>query len=270
MSKIILATDFSPVAQHAAIYAAHLADNLQMELLLFHTFIIPFAYTDSAVPLLNIEESREISETSMAFEIERIRSLKPSLSVTSKLKPGGFIESLKEEIQENPPALILLGSSGSEIDSVLWGSMAVKALRCFRVPVLTIPVKATWHPIQKIGFAADYRSFSEDTPFKEILEWCAIMKADLSVVHIDSSETEKMEPPEILKSALREKNPTYHSVNNDRIEEGVKSFIEQNEIDWLLLIPQEFGFWRSLFHKSKTKMLAQVSHIPILALHQDK
>lgn len=268
MAQIIMATDFSPVAQNAAGYAAHLARYLQMDLVLFHTYIIPFAYTDSAVPLLNTEEVKAIAEASMEAESLRLRTLEPSLNISVKIAPGDLIDCIREEIQENNPQLIVLGTSGDKDDSVLWGSMAVKALRAFTVPVLTVPAKAVWEPLTKVCFAADYHTITENTPFHEISRWVKFMNAGLSVVHIDTPPAETTQPPARLQSSLASLEPTYHSVSTDRIDEGVQAFINHHQIDWLILIPRKYGFWKNLFHKSRTKMLAQVSHIPILSLHQ--
>lgn len=268
MAQIIMATDFSPVAQNAAGYAAHLARYLQADLVLFHAYIIPFAYTDSAVPLLNTEEVKAIADASMEAETMRLKTLEPSLSITSAIVPGDLIDCLHEEISENSPQLIVLGTSGNREDSVLWGSMAVKALRAFTIPVLTVPAKAVWHPLTRICFAADYHTINEHTPFAEIRNWTKQMNARLSVVHIDTPPAETTPPPALLQSALAPLEPTYHSVSTDKIEEGVQAFINHHQIDWLLLIPRKFGFWKSLFHKSRTKMLTQVSHIPIMSLNQ--
>jgi len=271
MAHILFATDFSPIAQHAATYATHLAQSLQMDLTLLHAYIVPFAYEDSATPLLNHEEVKEIAESSMMAEQSRLQTLAPQLSVTTKIMPGDLISCLQDEINEHPPALVALGTSGREADSILWGSMAIKALRCFNTPVLVIPAKASWRPVHKVGFAADYEKISGETPFSDIISWVNKMKATLSVIHIDRTSTGRpaTPPPQLLQEVLAPNNPTYHTISAESIIDGVQNFVRQHEIDWLILIPRKYGFWASLFHKSRTKMLAQVSHIPILALHQD-
>lgn len=269
MATIIFATDFSPVAQHAATYAAHLAQYLKKDLLLLHAYIIPFNYTDSAIPLLNADEVKEIATSSIEAEKKRLQQIEPNLSIEGKITAGDIIDCLHDEINETPPELIILGTSGDDAESILWGSMAVRALRSFKIPVLTIPSKANWKPIRKIAFAADYNKISENTPFSLISYWVSKMDATLSVVHIDNPTGEAIPPPELLKSAFDIYPTTFHSVSTENIIKGVQDFIHLNQIDWLMLIPRKYGFWGSLFHKSRTKMLAQVSHIPILSIHQD-
>jgi nucleotide-binding universal stress UspA family protein len=268
MNTILLATDYSPAAQNAAIYAMHLSEHLQANLELVHAYVIPFAYTDSPVPLLNIDEIQKIAEDSMEVELRRLKTLSPQINITTKIMPGDIIDCLNERIEENPPMLIVMGTSGQGSDSMLWGSMAVKALRSLKAPVLAVPANVAWKPVGKICFAADYDQVSEHTPATEILTWARLMEATLDVIHVDKPE-KAVTPPIALVNMLELANPQYHAIINENIEGGVAEFLEEHNIGWLLVIPKKYGFFESLFHKSRTKLLTQVSNVPVLALHQE-
>ncbi len=268
MNTILLATDYSPAAQNAATYAANLALHLNASLEMVHAYTIPFAYTDAPVPLLNIEEIQRIAEESMASERVRIRQLFPELHCTTKILPGDIIDCLSERIEEHSPLLVVMGTSGNNADSFLWGSMAVKALRQLKGPVLAIPVQAAWEPVQRICFAADYEQVSAQTPCEEVLRWSRQMNAALDIVHVDKPGAHTP-PPTLLLEALHPLNPAFHSLAADHLEAAVASFLRERKVDWLLIIPRKYGFFESLFHKSRTKLLATVSNVPVLALHQE-
>jgi len=72
-----------------------------------------------------------------------------------------------------------------------------------------------------------------------------------------------------LVNMLQGANPTFHAIINENIEGGVAEFLQDHKIDWLLVIPKKYGFFENLFHKSRTKLLTQVSNAPVLALHQE-
>lgn len=268
MNTILLATDYSPAAQNAAMYAMHLARHLNAHLELVHAYIIPFAYTDSPVPLLNIEEIQKIAEDSMEVELRRMKTLSPEANITTKILPGDIIDCLNEIIEDHPPSLIVMGTSGQGSDSMLWGSMAVKALRSLKAPVLAVPANVVWKDVRKICFAADYDQVSEHTPSTEILAWSRMMNASMDVIHVDKPE-QAVTPPMMLVNMLEPIGPQYHAIINENIEGGVAEFLEQHSIGWLLVIPKKYGFFESLFHKSRTKLLTQVSNVPVLALHQE-
>jgi len=268
MNKIIVATDFSPAAQNAAEYALHLARHLQAQLELCHAYVIPFAYTDSPVPLLNIDEIQKIAEESMAAETKRLQHLAPSYQFNTRILPGDIADCLAELIAEERPLLIVMGTSGAGNDSFLWGSMAVKSLRTLNAPVLAIPANVIWKPVEKICFAADYDQISTSTPTQEILYWARTMNASIDVIHVDKPE-KAITPPMTLVEQLKDASPVYHAIINENIEGGVAEFLQEHQIGWLLVIPKKYGFFENIFHKSRTKLLTHVSNVPILALHQD-
>ncbi len=268
MNTILLATDYSPAAQNAAVYALHLAEHLNARLELVHSYVIPFAYTDSPMPLLNIDEIQKIAEESMEAELKRLQGMAPNMAITTKVMPGDIIECLSELIDDQPPVLIVMGTSGQGSDSILWGSMAVKALRNLKAPVLAVPTTVSWKPVQKICFAADYDQVSEYTPTAEIIKWARKMDATIDVIHVDKPEM-AVTPPKTLVDMLEPLQPEYHAIINENIEGGVAEFLQEHQIGWLLVIPKKYGFFENLFHKSRTKLLTHVSNVPVLALHQE-
>jgi len=267
-NTLLLATDFSPASQNAAVYALHLAKLLNAKVELVHAYIIPFAYTDSPVPLLNLEEIQKISEESMHAEQARLKAIMPDMEITTKLLPGDIVDCLAELIDESLPMLVVMGTSGNSEDSMLWGSMAVKSLRHLKAPVLAVPTDVTWKPVNKICFAADYSQVSEHTPAGEILNWANRLGASLDVIHVDKPGAPTETPP-MMKELLGAGDTEYHNIIDDNIETGVASFLQEHEIGWLLVIPKKYGFFENLFHKSRTKLLTHVSNAPVLALHQD-
>jgi len=267
-NTLLLATDFSPASQNAAVYALQLAKLLNAKVELVHSYIIPFAYTDSPVPLLNLEEIQKISEDSIKAESERLKSIAPDMEISTKILPGDIVDCLSELIEEEPPLLVVMGTSGNSEDAMLWGSMAVKSLRNLKAPVLAVPAGVTWAPVNKICFAADYSQVSEHTPAGEILSWANKLGASLDVIHVDKPD-QIMEIPPLLKEMLGAGDTEYHTIVDENIETGVASFLQEQAIGWLLVIPKKYGFFENLFHKSRTKQLTHASNVPVLALHQD-
>ena len=231
MNTIILATDYSPAARHAAVYAAHLAQQLGMELRLFHAYVIPFSYTDSPVPLLNVEEVQEISQQSMDAEIAHLQNIFPGVAIAGDIAPGDIIDCLNERIEEQKPELVAMGTSGAGGDSFLWGSMAVKALRTLTVPVLAIPLEAQWGIINRICFAADYKNMEGNKLLSgEVKKWTSKLGAKLDIVHIDKPG-EHIAPNENFRQSLSDISPEYHTIVNDHIGDGISEYLEKNSAD---------------------------------------
>lgn len=266
-NTIVLATDFSPAAQNAADYAVHLAAHLNCSLHVLHTYIIPFAYTDSPVPLLNIDEMQKIAEDSMLAEMDRLKSVHASVPITHAILPGDLMECLAEVIADSKPDLIVMGTSGQGGKGFFWGSMAINALRDLSTAVLVIPQAVQWRNIAQICLAADYKQPPSITTLKQVQHWVEDLSAQLAVVYVSKSEAPNIQPPAQFINELEAIPVHYHSLTGEQIEATVAAFAEQQQVDWLVVLPKKYGFFQNLFHSSRTKLLGQVSKIPILALH---
>lgn len=269
MSTIVLATDFSPSAKNAADYCLRLAAYLRANVELLHAYVVPFAYTDTPLPLVDIEEISKLAEEQMEDEMKRLRQAAASeVALSSNVLPGEVIDCLNEFVADKKPLLVVLGTSGESARSVFWGSVAVKALRGLRAPVLAIPKSASWRPVGNICFAADYEQISDRSPIEEIVRWTQKMNALLDVVHVDKPE-QAITPPLELVRRLQSALPVYHALIHETLEGGVQEFIQERKTDWLLIIPKKYGFFENIFHKSRTKILTQICHVPVLSLHQE-
>lgn len=266
MNSIIVATDFSQAAQHAADYAAQLATHLGTSLHLFHAFSIPFTYTENPLPLISLDELTNISETEIVSEKARLNTAFPRLPISHSVHPGEIMDCLTEAVENNNPLLVVVGSSGAGGNNLLWGSVAVQALRHLPVAVLAIPMHTKWKPVQTICLSADYKNVNNHFPFETIRKWVDIMQASLDVVHISQSGVNAT-PDGYFQSELSSVTPQYHTISNAKLGDGVAEFLKEHNPDWLLIIPQKHGFFESLFRRSRTEILTKVSHVPVLALH---
>ncbi len=266
MDTIIVATDFSDASKNAAEYAANMNQQIAGQLHLFHAFNIPFSYTDNPLPIVSIEELTAIANEQLETECKRLQALFPNISIAYSSSPGETIDCLTEVVEQMNPLLVVMGTSGSSGNSLLWGSVAVQALRQLPSAVLSIPLTAKWKKIERICCAADYKNKDVDFPFYAIKKWVKLTAASLKIVHVNQSDVEE-KPDAIFIESLNEIKPEYNTVKHVNIGEAVAEFVRFNQADWLMVIPKKYGFFENLFHKSRTEMLANANYIPILALH---
>ena len=71
---------------------------------------------------------------------------------------------------------------------------------------------------------------------------------------------------DILKP-LEEVSYFYKSVQSEAVIEEIKTEMLEYKPDMLIMIPYEYGFWSSLIHKSKTRMMSSGLDIPLLSIH---
>ncbi len=269
MPVIITATDFSDVADKAVNYTCQLAGEHGASVTVLHSYIVPVTFSDTPMPAMPIEDGRQIAETSMNAYMNKLAASFPDIEISGKVIYGDIIDTLEEYTEEQEkPWLIVLGNN--QEDSLWLGSTVLSALRNLNYPVVAIPSGAVYRPVKKICLACDYTHINASFPAHELLDLVSSMNAELHVLNINYTQAAdpavKQESKE-LHTLLDPAQPQFHFVDNPKIDEAIQQFVESNHMDWLVVIPQKHSFFDGLFHKSHTKAMVQMSHIPLIALH---
>ena len=139
LRKILVATDFSPLAAAALDYAAELAKKFDAEIRLLHVLpILAFhVHFPIAVPLPAdwVESVRQRANAELAKEATRVKEVK----VTTELRDGQVHESVVSAIADFKADLVVIGTHGRRgLTHAMLGSFAERVVRHSPVPVLTV------------------------------------------------------------------------------------------------------------------------------------
>lgn len=70
---------------------------------------------------------------------------------------------------------------------------------------------------------------------------------------------------EILKP-LEEVSYYYKNVQSEAVIDEIRNEMLEYKPDVLIMVPYEYGFWSSLIHKSKTRIMSSGLDIPLLSI----
>lgn len=142
LSRILVATDFSPSAKRALKYADMLADMFRAELHLLHVVMEPLALPapdgawiqpEESVPRLVSLAEQELATSVSAAELHY--GSKPIRVV----EVGFPVEQILKYADDKKVDLIIVGTQGHRgLSRLLLGSVAEKLVRLSKCPVLTV------------------------------------------------------------------------------------------------------------------------------------
>jgi len=271
MPEIIAATDFTDIAENAVRYACNLAQACDASVIVTHSFIIPVAFSDTPMPVMPVDEGREIAEEKMTELIGKLQSEFPELPITGKVMYGDIVDSLQEYIEdEAKPWMIVVGNSDVDDENAIWlGSTVLNALKNLSYPVMAVPPGVSYKPIQKICFTCDMKHVTNELPAQQLLSLAEETRAELHVLTVGHNDKD-LKPDTVMENEelhtyLSAANPQYHYVDSKDIDAAIQNFVAANGIDWLVAIPHKHSFFE--FHKSHVKAMVRMTHIPLVALH---
>lgn len=266
-----MATDFSPIAENAALYAAELALAVNAELLLFHVYQAPVTIIN--VPIMVDAEAikknaiKEITQLKTKLENHTNNLLKVEVMESM----GLFFSELERVCEDVKPYAVVMGSQGSSAsERIFFGSETLRALKKLEWPLITIPPTAKFSGIKKIGLACDLESEMENTVIEKIKGFVQDFKAELHI--INAGNVQEFKPDVVFESSVLERKlsdvkPKFHFITADNREQGILSFAQENKIDLLLTLPQSHSFLERLISSSVSKKIIMQSLVPVLSLH---
>lgn len=266
MHKILIPTDFSPIADNALDYAIEIGAKFNSKLYLHHVYTIHkvdynLNYSDEEQPYRK-ELERKMKRTEQKFADEITQQ---GLSVQTIVEMDNILSIFDRKAKNHAIDLIVMGSKGaSGLDKVIFGSVAATALKMAKVPVLVVPPQHAFLALKQIVLAADANEISPRAllPLQKL---AAEFGARVTVLYVNTNSSKSTH--EKIDLSLKDVETTYREVPlSNSVNETINAFIEKNGCDLLCMVRREKGFFEGLFQKSFTTDQVYNLKNPLLVL----
>ena len=269
MKKIIIATDYSAEAENAADYAGAVAAERGHELILFNFSEISIHVLNARVPGTAVDEILEIYHTNLNKTAEAL-SKKYNVKVTPHLATGNFYDSLVTCINQFEAAAVVMGMANRSVEQDLLGNTTTSTIHKLQLPLLAIPATTKYQGIHKILFACDLEKGVDDKVLENVHEIATAFGATVEVFYVNDKVEELQGAAEVEHDAVDKSlagiNYYYKNIQSRKIINAIQDEIKETKAELLIMAPYKYGFWDSMVHRSKTRMMASGNNVPLLSL----
>ena len=279
MKTILILTDFSKNATHAALAGIKLAKNLHANIFLFHSnttqALTPiYAGGPTVVDEVNFmgEEDREklkaLADLLQPFVEEGASTWKSSIHYDEGL--GTLSYQVKNIIATKDVEIIVMGArEGSRIDHLLNGSETFSVIDHVSRPVLIVPRNTYLDSLKRVVFATD---FSEDDvkAIRYLTGLGLVFNYHIDIVHINSfSEddiTKELRKLEFMKHIQRLRYPhiNIQELHGKNVVSRLNKLCEETKTDLLAFTHYRDSFFARLLHQSMAREALENQEVPIL------
>lgn len=264
MRKVLIPTDFSPVSKNALIYGLNLYKNSDTDFDIIHIYHPSF---DPVQP--------EIIESSLGLELVKkeimngfVNSISEmaeefKIKLESSIEIGFTVEKIVELSREYE--LIIMGSTGNNsFINQIFGGISSEVASKSKCPVLLVPSSVSYHKLNNIIYSYDYEGIS-DVVLEDVGGFAKRYNAKLHFVHIYNKEKKSIS---IVLPESFNLDHTISIVQADSIREGLSKFIEDNNIDIVIMATKTKNFWEKIIHRSHTRQFSLTTKVPLLVYHE--
>ncbi len=272
---MLVLTDFSPAADHAARYAARLTHDLHTKrLILYHAYqaIVPVSEVTPFTQVIDLESLHKTSLQQLETVKQTLAPLvNPATTIDCRTEETVLTPFINDIVEEEGVDMLVMGTTGkSTLEKVLVGSNTLRVVKESHQPVLIVPPQAAIAPLQKILFACDLEKTRENLPAAELKKVLDRLHTPLMVVNVDHEEKRfGPDTPGNISTVYRLLEPyqaSFHFIDDDDVIEGIMDFAAEKDASLILMHTKTRGFFEGIFHRSTTKQMIYHTTLPLLLL----
>jgi nucleotide-binding universal stress UspA family protein len=271
MKNIVVPIDFSAASRNAAKYAASLAKSFDAEITLINVTPPAIIIEDAVFPF-TISTEAEILQKNQGLMKKEVKALTKEyeVKITGFAKQGYVPDMIREIAKEKHADLIVMGRKGKGKSNSFFGSTTTTIIRKLLFPVLIIPEKAGYRPIQNITFASDFDPEIEIDRYNVLMHFLGKFNSKIYILNVEKNDSSFTPEKAIGKMeanvAFAKRNYEFDTINEKNVEEGISKFLEKNPSDILAMVAHKHTFLTRMFGKVHTTEMSYQTKIPLLVL----
>src|SRR5690606_6679411 len=124
--------------------------------------------------------------------------------------------------------------------------------------------------VKRILYACDVVRGIHKTILERIKDIARSWNAEIEVFNVQEKIEELQEDPSFTKDPLKDEMTGiqyfYKNVASNTIIKEIRNEVVNYQPDLLIMVPNRYGFWSSIVHRSKTRMMAAGLDVPLLSI----
>jgi nucleotide-binding universal stress UspA family protein len=281
MTRIVLATDFSPSANRAAHTAAHLAHAWQSELLLLNVFRYwPGNPAETGDFPLSYQATHDASQKALQKLAAQLREeVSPDLPIRCLTREGHTRTVINDVALTEQADLLVMATVGTAPQSVRFmGSVATDMVAETRVPLLLLPPNVPGNhalaEVQHVAIAISLSTPPDALTLDTALEMARRLGATVHGLCVCDNPDE--DP--ILALRLHRLRNLFERQGHDLtllpdtdtsgqlLYETLLHAAEARKAGLLMMLPQPQSWLKQLLSEGETQRMARLTTLPLLAV----
>lgn len=281
MKNLLIATDFSHQARHAAEYGYNLAKQLKLNVLLCNALIVPAEVPQAGLVVWPMEEQDILQEGSTS-ELQRLKAHLEITDHTDKFRPcitysneiGSVGDVVNGQLTDKTNLVVMSTHSEDFLGTLLVGNHSKSMIDQTRQLLLLVPPTAKVKPVRKIAFATDFVALDENVEaIYKLIPLAKLLNAEILVTHVHHDKEQSPELLQWLREFLVELSNCagyphiyYRIIENTNTEEGLDWLCAHGDIDILAMLHGKYDFIDRILYGSHTQKMADHIQIPLLVI----
>ncbi len=282
MKTLLISTDFSKTATHAAAYGYNLARQIKANVILSNAVIVPAEIPQAGVVVWPMEEYNILMEDSdnelksLRMELESKNSgdgFNPTVKIINET--GRLTDVVNVIVKEHEVDMVIMGTHAEDgLSTLILGNHIRQMVDSSVKPLLVVPQTAHLTSVKKIAFATDFKQPEKDLEsIYNLVPFARLLNAEILITHVNREKYQPDDYQNWLKQFLTDLSNKadyphiyYRIIKDSNTESGLDWLCKHGYIDMLAMVHRTHGFFDRLLNGSHTQKMASHITIPLLVI----
>ena len=260
---ILVATDFTVVAQYAIELAVPFARLSNTDIVLVHI----------------VKKASEIPEATAKVELEADKAARDHfIQVKGIVREGSIFSTIGETVTELDAGLVFMGTHGIKGMQKLTGSWALKVIVTSKVPIFVVQTFPRQKPIERIVFPIDFKREN-----REKIGWAyyvaKLFNSKVFIFRYESSKDKKIEQGirtnlAFTEKFLKSKDVKYEvatAEGKDSFAKETLQFAEYADADLIMITTTKgISLYDYVLGASEEDIITNNANIPVMCVNPRK
>jgi nucleotide-binding universal stress UspA family protein len=274
MKTIMVPTDFSDCSANALEYAIWINGRLNAELLLFHSYFVPFPVTEIPVAMPGDVMVKQSAAETLNGIVKKYSGLYPGMKFSSEMLEGFSDIEILEEIALRKPDLIVIGTHGiSTVKKIFFGSNTAAVIEKAGCPVIAVPDGLKLRRLNRIVFAANFGKDDCENACS-LVQIARLFSAKVILLHLCTKGEEmiyKNEELKIFRNRVAElagyENIDEKVMEGDDLYHGINNYLNETKADLFVINMRNRSFFQRIIQPGLTNKIVNHAQIPVMVYH---
>jgi len=279
MNKIVLATDFSDNATHAAARAAGIAEKCGATLYILHGMdgATDPVFEPVALDTVLLEKYTREEFGRLQTVKQHIAKKNPFLTVELRLSRGMAADAILSLSEKEKADLIVMGAHGSgHLKELAMGSVTAGLIDRSKTPVLAVPPEYEFREPRTILLAV--KDFLENrAPLNPLINIAGSFGGTIDIISFvnphNATTADQLDAVRHLDHYTQFLQHNFPSVKfsgnvltGDDLQESIDQYCRRHNIEMLAVFNHPRSFFDNLCRRNHTRRAVFHSHVPVLVL----
>ncbi len=264
ITNILIPTDFSDNSENAIKYALGYFENIPANIYLLHVSTEINDENQTINSLMQLHSELDFWKNLSKNSNHHFFVVHENLSL---------VEGIRKHLPANDIHYIVMGTKGgSTLNPIVIGSNTSEVITKVKCPVLVVPRNAEYSQIRNIAFPTDYNCVLKNKILTIINDTLRIQSAALHILNVKSVDQQlnqdQHDNKSFLKDMLKETDHSFHMLESRTIEKGIQGFVENHDIDMIVMVAKNLNIIQRLLFKPKDSSVNYRIQLPFLVIHE--